>query len=108
MIWGVARLWVETGFGSPGAKQILQAMQADGMSLEESLIQMYRGGFDPFCAAVVDGWRTQGLARGNPNFADRSILMNLYQQELQRFLEQNYGEDVSDFVLPRFNSDKPL
>jgi len=108
--------WVDTAFGASVLEQVVRDMQKNGMTENQALIMMYRNGFSPFCNDMLISMRAsgeeklvrrtaraQGSSRGMETF-----LMNFYQKAAQRFLEQNYGKDVSDFVLARFNSDTPL
>ena len=108
--------WVDTVFGETVLEQVVQDMQQNSMTENQVLVLMYRNGFSPFCNAMLVSMRVSGeerlvrqTARAQGSFRGmESFLMNFYQKAAQRFLEQNYGKDVSDFVLPRFNSDNPL
>jgi hypothetical protein len=81
---------------------MIRAMQADGISELDALVQMCEAGFDAFCRNLADTANVKGAA-GYYKGRER----DLYKTELLKVLTEHYGRPRAEQVIDRLEPPVP-
>jgi hypothetical protein len=99
ILQGFPHLWVSTAIGGSTPLQMIRAMQADGISELDALVQMCEAGFDAFCRNLADTANVKG-ATGYYKGRER----DLYKSELLKVLTEHYGRPRAEQVIDRLSN----
>ena len=102
VLLAIPYLWVSTAIGGSTPLQMIRAMQADGISELDALVQMCEAGFDAFCRNLADTANVKGAA-GYYKGRER----DLYKTELLKVLTEHYGRPMAEQVIDRLEPPVP-
>ena len=99
ILQGSPYLWVSTAIGGSTPLQMIRAMQADGISELDALVQMCEAGFDSFCRSLAD----TANVKGAPDYY-KGRERDLYKTELLKVLTEHYGRPRAEQVIDRLSN----
>jgi uncharacterized protein YjbI with pentapeptide repeats len=99
ILQGSPYLWVSTAIGGSTPLQMIRAMQADGISELDALVQMCEAGFDAFCRSLAD----TANVKGAPDYY-KGRERDLYKTELLKVLTEHYGRPRAEQVIDRLSN----
>ena len=99
ILQGMPYLWVSTAIGGSTPLQMIRAMQADGISELDALVQMCEAGFDAFCRSLAD----TANVKGAPDYY-KGRERDLYKTELLKVLTEHYGRPRAEQVIDRLSN----
>ena len=99
ILQGSPYLWVSTAIGGSTPLQMIRAIQADGISELDALVQMCEAGFDAFCRSLAD----TANVKGAPDYY-KGRERDLYKTELLKVLTEHYGRPRAEQVIDRLSN----
>ena len=99
ILQGMPYQWVSTAIGGATPLQMIRAMQADGISELEALVQTCETGFDAFCRSLAD----TANVKGAPDYY-KGRERDLYKTELLKVLTEHYGLARAEQAIDRLSN----